>query len=337
MKKQLKKILPNQIISLFRIWRDEIKLFVLFRHDLSRFRNGFTTNLKKASMEQLDARLLFYAHALEKGFSHSNFRDNFGIQTLNNLSNSINIYNSKGFNKKRIKYQIALSALGNYINIHEERNSNVQFLSNIFKDEILNEAKKADLKLSGFFTVERTNVQNNMNKNFKEIAENRRSIRDYDDSPVNIDKVREALQIALKTPSVCNRQPARVYMISNPEKIKDILKIQGGFNGFDSPPLLLLITSSNSSFIDPTERNEGYIDGGLFGMSVLYGLEYNGLAACALNAMLNDKKEKEIRKLLNIPDDEVLIMFVSVGNLPQKVKAPRSYRESLESMVREIV
>ena len=60
------------------------------------------------------------------------------------------------------------------------------------------------------------------------------------------------------------------------------LKIQGGFLGYAMPPVLLLVTSDIRAFMNNGERNEPFVDGGLFSMSLLYALEAYGLAACPL-------------------------------------------------------
>ncbi|MGH2182869.1 nitroreductase family protein, partial [Enterococcus faecalis] len=120
---------------------------------------------------------------------------------------------------------------------------------------------------------------------FKYLALNRYSIRDYDSSDVDLGMLNEAIEIALKSPSVCNRQSARVYVINDKKEIKELLNIQGGFNGYELPPCLILVTCDIQDFIDISERNQPYIDGGIFAMSLIYALEYQGFATCTLNTM----------------------------------------------------
>ncbi len=121
----------------------------------------------------------------------------------------------------------------------------------------------------------------------------------------------------MRTPSVCNRQPTRVHVILNKELIAKALKIQGGFNGYPVPPALLLLTADNRVFMAPQEHNEGYTDGGLFGMNLLLALEEQGIAACPLNTMFRRGPEKATRRLLSIPSNEVLVMYIAVGHFPR--------------------
>ena len=130
----------------------------------------------------------------------------------------------------------------------------------------------------------------------------------------------------MRTPTVCNRQPARLRIILNSGIIGKALDYQGGFNGYKLPPALLLVTADNAVFMAPQERNEGFTDGGLFGMSLLLSLEREGLAACPLNTMMKEGPEKATRKLLNIPENENMVMYIAVGHFPDEVKTCVSHR-----------
>lgn len=79
------------------------------------------------------------------------------------------------------------------------------------------------------------------------------------------------------------------------------------------PLVLLLVTSDIRGFINGSERNELFVDGGLFPVSLLYALDIYGLAECPLTAMHDLSQEQRTCKLLNIPDNEFLVMCVAVG------------------------
>ena len=90
------------------------------------------------------------------------------------------------------------------------------------------------------------------------------------------------------------------------------------------------------SFVSVEERNEPYIDGGLFAMAFLTALECESLAACPLNTMMREKQEHEIRKLLGVPDYETLIAFVAIGNFPESIESPVSFRYDASAITREL-
>ena len=61
-------------------------------------------------------------------------------------------------------------------------------------------------------------------------------------------------------------------------------------------------------------------------MSVLYALEYKGLAACPLHAMFETGRDLTVRGMLDIPENEKLITFISVGHFKKESHVPKSFR-----------
>lgn len=124
----------------------------------------------------------------------------------------------------------------------------------------------------------------------------------------------------MKSPSVCNRQSSRVHLITNHDMIQKVLSVQAGMTGYKTPPALIITTSDLNCFISPTERNQPFIDGGIFSMSLLLALEYEGFASCPLNAMFDKKRELKIKDIANINDNENIIMIISLGMPKIKIK-----------------
>lgn len=108
---------------------------------------------------------------------------------------------------------------------------------------------------------------------YEQLSEARHSVREFSNEPVSAEDIEQAVAIAMRTPSVCNRQPTRIHIITNADLIAKLMPLQGGFRGYKMPPALILLTADNQAFMNQDERNEGYTDGGLFGMSLLLALE----------------------------------------------------------------
>ena len=155
-------------------------------------------------------------------------------------------------------------------------------------------------------------------KDFADFAHLRHSVRQFSNKPVDKDLLLKAIELALSAPSACNRQATRVKIIINTEKRQEIARhIHNGSQGFgENIPVWLLITSEQGawSYLD---ADQCFIDAGIFTMNLLYSLQYYGLAACSLNAKMDDKKQKQLRLLLGYPESEIPVLFVGVG-LPEK-------------------
>lgn len=325
--------MPRPIKNFVKLLRRE----QVFAYDKKRFqRNHANSNPYRTTRLQVEGKLNFFAHSLEKGLSHDRIRFQFGANALKGLSEAMQSYLRLGFDTGLVSYQNALSVLREYISVHERAHEDVSRLQNFFPAAILEEARDCDNNLGGTVRIHARDKINNRSKSFNELFSNRWSVREFAPSPVSLDLIEEAISITTKTPSVCNRQSGGVRVLTDLELISKVLTVQGGFTGYATPPVLLLVTTDSSSFLGDTERNQIYTDGGLLSMSLLLALEYVSLAACPLNAMFSVRDEGMLRDLLKIPERENIIMFIAVGNFQEENSVPKSFRYPAMQVLTEI-
>lgn len=307
----------------------------LYNHEMVKF-GKYYGSVTGNNQNQINAKIIFHSHAIEKGLSHIEFRPGFGMNALKALQKYMKDYVDLGYPKEGLAYKNALSCLKSYKNKHLEIDGKLpETFTTLFLD-FKNEIENANDQLGGYSILKRDTKRNNRDKNFKELFESRVSVREYSDEAIDISLIMEAIQISTKTPSVCNRQSSRVRVITNPELISQTLNAQGGYTGYDLPPVLLLLTTDTGTFIDHTERNQIYIDGGLFAMSLLTSIEFVGLGACALNAMFGLHTERKIRDILHVPENENLIVFITVGSILEETPYPKSFRYTAEDITKII-
>lgn len=163
----------------------------------------------------------------------------------------------------------------------------------------------------------------------------RRSLRSFSSDPVSMDVVELAVRYALAgTPSICNRQPSKVYVISDPILKKATLNLQSGNKGFGHlAEKILLITSSLYCFEHEGERNEAWASGGMFAMSVMYALHALGIGCCPVNWDVLPAMDVGLRKVLSLPESDVVVMMLLVGHYPDRFKVTRSTRRSLNNVL----
>lgn len=314
----------------------KIRLRYLANKDVKRFSKSAALSLYDSSYEQLTSRIIYNVHAIEKGLSRShNFRSGFGKTALAALNDAMVVYTEKGYSKENFPYVEGRSIFLKYIQCHQSMGADTSFLAEIVDSSFLVEDKR--YAGTGVKEIYLSDKLSNKQKNFYELSHGRSSVRDFSGDPVDRESIFRAIQNATKTPSVCNRQGWSVYLVEDKEKIQKLLEFQKGFKGYPKlPDKVLTIAVSNSTFLSPVERNEAFVDGGLFAMSVIYGIEYEGLAAVTLNAMMNSKDEKSIRELLNVDESEQIILFIAVGQFKEKVVVPVSDRKKAESFTKII-
>lgn len=324
MKEKIKKIIPNFLMIYYRRIINYYNLKKIVRNDQNRFyRHASFFTGEDYSENQLKYRLIYATHGIEKGLSHEDLRLGFGKEQLVYIRSLLDDFHKMKLSNQLLEYQDTINVLSEYLKVHSESEYDVSFFYDIF-DDYINEIEDNCLNRAGI--ISKNKMSNNETKNFFELSQNRYSIRDFSSQEVPNDIIEAVIKLSMKTPSACNRQMWKVIAIKDKEKIKTVLFHQGGFSGYEAPPVLFLITVSLESFQFPRERNQAYVDGGLFSMSILYALEYYNIAACALNSELTLESEEKIREILTIPKDEVMIMFVALGYSKEKYivcKSPR--------------
>lgn len=310
-----------------------VRLQYLAQQDIFRFSRHAALSTFDRDLQRVTSRIMYNVHALEKGLARNHdLRPGFGRKALTHLNDAMLLYRASGYDVQAFPYQEGLGVLRQYADLHARLGHEVDFLPGIV-DATLFSQDESGSRTAGTIEVQRDQKSRNGDKNFAELALGRTSIREFSGEPIEQGKVDEAIRIALKSPSVCNRQGWRVHWLSDKSVMKEVLAHQRGFGYREMPEVLLCVTVSNSTFISPVERNQGFVDGGLFAMSILYGLEYEGLAAVPLNACLYSGAQKAIREIVPLPAAEVIVMFIAVGAFPDSSRAPASSRKPLDSVV----
>ncbi len=282
------------------------------------------------------ARLMFHAHAIEKGLSRSDFRAGFGKIAVPGLAKEMNGWIAMGRGVEDPFFRAAASVMRVYFERHKSLNVDVSEFWRLFNASAQSLITKADDTDGGVLaagSVREAKVETNQDRNFLDVVYGRRSVREFTSAPVHNEDIRRAVQIAMQAPSVCNRQGARVHLFEDASRIKAALDLQGGFSGYKMPPKLLLVTCDLSAFLFAAERNQPFIDGGLFMMTLLLGLEQLGLGSCSLNTAMNAEREQTIRRILGIPENEIFIAFVAVGHVDPTVLTPQSKRIPVDEVL----
>lgn len=305
-----------------------------YKHDYLKFLNNSYYLKKSKDLFNLRALLTFHSHSLEKGFIHDNFRPGFGRDAIDGLLLTLNEYQKKGYSEQDLRFKIAVSNLKRYSDLHRKLgflNENTKKVNNwLSKNDNLNINKTE----GGFFVLSLEEVKLNQKEDFNHFSKMRHSVRDFNGEKIDRQTISEAVELAANAPSVCNRQATKVYNVENEELIQKVLRIQHGIIGMGHGlSNLLVVTSDNRYFGGINEHNQPYIDGGIFGMNLLYSLQYYMIAACPLNANLSLKGEKMIKQYLDIDSSECIIMFVIIGGFKKDNKIPTSKRESYRELL----
>lgn len=154
----------------------------------------------------------------------------------------------------------------------------------------------------------------------------RHSIRNFDSWIPDSRALERAVELALHTPSVCNRQAWRVHFYRG-VSVRRILALHHGSGGFaDTVPCVGVITVDSRLFAGVGERNQRWIDGGLFAMSLVWALHGLGLGTCMLNWSRGVHDSDRLRRVAEIGESWEIVALVAVGRPAVGARATRSPR-----------
>jgi nitroreductase len=164
----------------------------------------------------------------------------------------------------------------------------------------------------------------------------RHSIRQFHEDPVPWDDIRKAVEAAQTTPSVCNRQSPVVYVFPRGEAANKVLALQNGNAGFgNTASHVLVVTVDLRTFVHIGERNQGWIDGGMFAMSLIYALHALGVGTCCLNWSVDHRTDRRLRSVMAVPDHESVIMMLAIGRIPETLPVTASRRRPTDEVLRQ--
>ena len=302
-------------------------------YDAKRFMM-FSGAFDDKSREKLLARLIATYHVVEKGLTMPNRRFTFGIGVVRELMALIDRFELQ-YGRKEPQLLHAIGVVKEYYELHvsngiEDVDGDHEFFTQVgaFIKKFLEVPTTRQLHTS------RLNFYAKRNATFPEFAASRRTVRHYyADRSLPVEKVRAAVELALTTPTACNRQHCRVYCVSDKKMISEILAIQKGSRGFGHlADKLLILTSDLEDLIGVAERNDAYVNGGLFLMNLCYALHWHEIAHCILNWSRTPEEDLSLRQLLPIKDSEVVIAILTCGEAPDEFDIAASPRKKISAV-----
>ncbi|MEW5744470.1 MAG: nitroreductase family protein [Nitrospirota bacterium] len=326
----LKKLLPVKVIAELRTVRSILSVLHNYWYDASRcIKYSLPPHLPE-TCEQLEARIIAHYHVIEKGLSLKEPRLMFGKDIIESLFLLLRCYKNKGYDQNRFAFQTAVSVLWEYIRFHEKHNCELKEMRERLQEASANLCQGS----GGALAMVRKEVLHNCSVDFDSFARSRYSIRNFSDEDVPVELIYRAVAIAQKAPSSCNRQPVKVYIIRDERVKAEVLNLQTGNRGFGYlAKNLLIVTADLHAFNGVHERNQSFIDGGMFAMSLLYALHHVGLASCALNWGVTKEKDVIIRRIVGISSSENIVLIIAVGHYPELFSVAVSSRKNLEEIV----
>lgn len=330
MKKKLRQVLKNvpgikpMYFLACRLFLNRWRMRKMFRYDQGRFLKH-SPNSRATTKEGALAAIIMTYHVVEKGLTMPDMRLGFGREMILGLVESLNEFADK-YGTSEPQFIEAVRVVAEYKKVHDDAGFEFDEVRSRVISALLS---RVPVEPSHQIEMTRERYWAELDAPFEAFSASRHSVRNFAGT-VSLEQIRSAVALANNAPSACNRQYVRVHCVSDREKIRECLALQNGNRGFGHLADKLLILTADLRAVWGAERNDIFTNSGIYLMNLCYALHKNRVAHCMLNWSVVLEKDLELRRILEIPEFENVIVFIACGDVPEKFKLASSPRKSAE-------
>jgi len=313
--------------TVLRRQKQRLRLAWAFFQDFQLYSKYAALPFQTPNRENLKAMIIVDSHRIEKALSLKHPRPGFGKAVVEGLVAHLNEYETR-FGADPLT-GIAINVLQGYCDFNTGHGiENPELRTQI--ESLRQRPGCVQTEDGGVIQINREAVWRDAKVDLQRVFKSRYSVRDFTKEDVDPQLIEQAVAMAQKTPSVCNRQNWKAYVYSETDRKTRLVELQNGNRGFGGAiPKIIIVACDLQGFVPIWERNQAWIDGGMFAMSLVYGLHSLGLGTCCLNLCHDRQTDRRMKAEGRIPDSEVLLMMIAVGQLPETFRVAQSPRKAL--------
>ncbi|MDR1952501.1 MAG: nitroreductase family protein [Elusimicrobiota bacterium] len=169
------------------------------------------------------------------------------------------------------------------------------------------------------------------------IIAQRKSVRDYKDIPVEVEKIKQILEAARLAPSACNKQPWIFVVANTPKAKEEVMKFGLGemmvSNEWAASAPVIIVVCSKKEFITHSlaEKLQGVeyhlIDIGIACQNLVLKATELGLGTCYIGWF----NAKAIKKVLDLPLSYKVECLIALG-YPKENNQNQTSRKSMDEI-----
>lgn len=143
---------------------------------------------------------------------------------------------------------------------------------------------------------------------FNKVIQNRYSVRDFANIPVEDQKIQNILEVFRTAPTAKNQQPVRVYVVKDSDmlqKIDSVSKCR-----FGARLVFMVCSDKGEAWVDrTTNHNRGEMDASIAATHIMLSAVNEGLGTCWV-CLFDGQKARE---LFELPENVVPECFIMAG------------------------
>lgn len=287
-------------------------------------------NSKRITKEKVEYEMILEVHRIEKGFSCLNQRP-FGIDKINRIIELIDIFCNKAY-EKSFAYNLSISTLVEYKKLYEEKGW-IDREEYFIVKKYLEKNFDYEYVRVGAFDLYKNDFIEYAKIDYDKFLSSRRSVRNFSNQKLKEKDIIKSINMAIKTPTACNRQMCKIYYIEDELMKKNVESFALGLGLFELDNAnYFLVTFDVSANYYVGERNQGWFNAGLVSMNFVNALHSLGIGSCCIQVGNRFDDEQKLKKILNISDSERIAVIITAGYYADISRIPFSTRKSIEDI-----
>ena len=155
---------------------------------------------------------------------------------------------------------------------------------------------------------------------FKDVIQNRYSCKDFSTQQIEKEKLMEILKAGRVAPTAKNLQEQKIYVVQSKEYLDKIDACTPC--RYHAPTVLVVASDKNNVFDYPgNERNSGIEDATIVATHLMLAAYNAGIDSCWINFF----DPQEMKKALDLPENEEVVMMLDLGYGNQKEPLPNHH------------
>lgn len=349
----IKKLIPEGLKRQLIALREKIRYWLLWLFSRNRFLSSlyyclFSARFGREHQAVLRGRLKYMAslgmgecsntllrrniHRIEKGLIMEPRKSIFALDYIEQtVDGFVRACINDSHDKTELKW--AKDVLSEYFSVVDVTRINGQ-LKGRFEQACLHFA--SDGQSIPYLFSQRTKADVSAQQ-FHRLCMQRRSVRWFEQRPVDKALLEQAVTMAATAPSACNRQPFQFHISENQHSAQMFLEVAAGTKGFaQNVPCAIVVTADLSFYPTEKDRHLVYIDSSLAAMQLMLALETLGLSSCPINFPDIEAREAKMAQLLGLEPHIRPVMLIAVGFGRDDGKIPYSHKKSKADLIRYV-
>ena len=298
------------------------KMYILF-YGMKQLIKGL-----KYTNQSDESKIYQISHRLERGLclDKKQYKMKWGFRKANELLSILD----RNKNTENDSFKIGCAVLAAFIRekeelAHEEEAEELKELKAAIAEK--NIRIEVDESFGGIVKVNKEDLLCD-NATTSLLLSNRHSCREFSDEPIDLEKLKKAIDLANRAPSSCNRQATDVYVIDAKEREKIT-----GENDFGADKYLIICGKMDS--YGTHEINDWFVSTGIFCGYLSVALQAVGIGSVFMRKEIISKSGYNIsvREKCGIPDNQQIIIEMAIGNYCDSFYVPLSKRKKTDELL----